>query len=165
MISPLEHYRRWRHSRGFGVHSPWAYGLITQALNERAFYYSYPSIDVLFGERAKTAKTVLRILIYLNIRSVEVCGASSWELLARTAVGPKGLHACIVDDPSDLARAREAEAVVFTCLGSREGREAWEKLLAEREGGIAVDTHREIGVLCRQKGLPRQDIHLKTLWP
>jgi predicted O-methyltransferase YrrM len=40
-------YRKLRHSRGDGVHSPFVYGLITQVIRERAAYYRFEDIEAL----------------------------------------------------------------------------------------------------------------------
>lgn len=43
--------RRYRTSRGFGVHSPFAFGFITKVICDReAYYYAYPEIDSLCGK-------------------------------------------------------------------------------------------------------------------
>ncbi len=43
----IEAYKRWRHSRGFGIHSPFAYDLVRLAINPgRGYgYYGYSLID------------------------------------------------------------------------------------------------------------------------
>lgn len=42
----------WRHhrSRGFGIHSPFAFGFVTQVLREKSPYYAYDRIDALRRE-------------------------------------------------------------------------------------------------------------------
>lgn len=44
-------YKRWRHTRGFGVHSPYAFGLITEVVRQtRGYaYYGYESLTRDFG--------------------------------------------------------------------------------------------------------------------
>ena len=37
-------YLRWRHGRGFGIHSPFAYNFICLTLRERLPYYAYPAL-------------------------------------------------------------------------------------------------------------------------
>ena len=50
----------YRHSRGFGVHSPWAYTIIREVLPEHGAYYIYPEINRIFGRDARLAgKTAL----------------------------------------------------------------------------------------------------------
>lgn len=45
-MMPLSRYvRRWRRSRGFGVHSPFAYRFITMVLRGRMVYYSSAEIE------------------------------------------------------------------------------------------------------------------------
>lgn len=36
---------RWRHCRGFGIQSPWAYNLVRYVINEHAPYYAYEEFD------------------------------------------------------------------------------------------------------------------------
>lgn len=43
--------RRYRTSRGFGVHSPFAFDFITKVIRDHdAYYYAYPEIDALCGK-------------------------------------------------------------------------------------------------------------------
>lgn len=167
--NPLKRFNWLRHSRGFGVHSPWAYTLITGVLREKAHYYAYGQIDKLFGRGRKTARTVYRILLYVHPAAIHVAGDSRWLTLARVATvsGGKG-SVYLVSDPAkyDSATAQSAETLIFTCLDTTSGRRIWNALQANPdETGSAVDTHRRIGVLCRRRGLPRQTIHMRTILP
>ena len=45
-MNPLLTYLRWRHSKGFGVHSPYAYRFVTEVVRPGSYgYYSYWEID------------------------------------------------------------------------------------------------------------------------
>ncbi len=69
-------YLRWRHRRGFGVHSPFAYDIVTTAINPGSYgYYGYEEIDRILlsaaeygGALRKDAKLLLRLLIHLRSR-------------------------------------------------------------------------------------------------
>lgn len=55
--------RRWRVSHGFGVHSPFAYSLITKVIRDHyAYYYAFSEIDLLCGK--KTHSTLLDNMIF-----------------------------------------------------------------------------------------------------
>ncbi|MDE6854265.1 MAG: hypothetical protein K2J38_04325 [Muribaculaceae bacterium] len=41
----LSRFRCWRHGKGFGIHSPFAYALITEVLRQRHPYYGYADIS------------------------------------------------------------------------------------------------------------------------
>lgn len=43
----LHTFNRFRHGRGFGVHSPFAFNFILKTLRERTPYYAYPALDSL----------------------------------------------------------------------------------------------------------------------
>ena len=77
-------FTRWRHSRGFGVHSPFAYNLVTTAINPQGdySYYGYKDIeDSLSGDHnyrppyrqiKKDAQLVLRLIVALGIKRLAV---------------------------------------------------------------------------------------------
>jgi len=47
--SPLRRFTRWisrwRHRRGYGVHSPWAFSWITQVIYNDMAYYAYANLQ------------------------------------------------------------------------------------------------------------------------
>lgn len=74
--SIAEAYKRWRHSYGFGVHSPFAYELIKSSITPGKYaYYGYWDIDKailhpgakVYPSLRKDARLLLRLLI--NLRS------------------------------------------------------------------------------------------------
>ena len=71
-------YIRWRHSRGYGVHSPYAYRFITDVLKPGIYgYYAYnllPSLSkgqsIDSGKFYKEAKFLIRLAIFLSIKRI-----------------------------------------------------------------------------------------------
>lgn len=59
-----ERYKRWRHTRGYGVHSPFAYRMVTEVIQDPKgyAYYGFENIDP--GRRRKE-KRFLRSLLRL----------------------------------------------------------------------------------------------------
>ena len=78
MAGLIDTYRAWRHSRGFGVHSPFAYRLIRDALRPpRGYaYYAdfYPDLDPAFDQTQDSGddslfikpRILLRVALYLR---------------------------------------------------------------------------------------------------
>lgn len=77
-------YLRWRHRKGFGVHSPFAYNLVTTAINPGVYgYYGYDAIDRLLlssrergGALRADARLLLRLLIHLGCRRLLLAAAA-----------------------------------------------------------------------------------------
>ena len=69
-------YLRWRHTRGFGVHSPFAFRLQQQVVRPGdVTYYGYRDIDQALDENASTrirseARMLLRLAVFLRPKSV-----------------------------------------------------------------------------------------------
>ncbi len=68
-----EAYKRWRHTRGYGVHSPFAYSVVKEVIRpgRRYAYYGYEDIDCALGRgegvRARRmARTLLRLAAFLD---------------------------------------------------------------------------------------------------
>lgn len=75
----IESYKRWRHSRGYGVHSPFAYRIVKQALFPKRGYawYGYALIEgneneyITISERRR-ARMLLRLAAFLDIGSAYI---------------------------------------------------------------------------------------------
>lgn len=52
-------YRKIRHRRGDGVHSPFVFNLITKVIRERAVYYCFQEIEALRKELLQSKETIL----------------------------------------------------------------------------------------------------------
>lgn len=78
--------RRVKHRKGFGVHSPFAYSIITEVIEEKLPYYAYQRMHRLYGKSSpmaeKQAQLLLRLANRFAARSiVEVCGDGGYSLL------------------------------------------------------------------------------------
>lgn len=66
----LTSFNRYRRSKGFGVHSPFAYNFIVNVLRERLHYYSYNRIDGVAREdgsiSVQDARRLFRTVNYFN---------------------------------------------------------------------------------------------------
>lgn len=68
--SVSDRYRRWRHSRGYGVHSPFAYTLVKEALYPAMGYAYYlehdPRLDSEDPSESRRARSLYRLALRLR---------------------------------------------------------------------------------------------------
>lgn len=84
-------FRRYKRSKGFGIHSPFAFNFVLKVLRERCSYYSYDLIHTKRWEASrlikknkeqrilisyKYAKMIFRITCYFNPKSILQIGTS-----------------------------------------------------------------------------------------
>ena len=107
-------YKRWRHTRGFGVHSPLAYRIVRDVVRPRRgyAYYGDAEINDTFEGRVdrlmwRHARMLLRLCALLRPRSVYL---------------PQGIHAafptavtCAGSDVRQVHRLSEAPACDMIC--------------------------------------------------
>lgn len=88
-------YLRWCHSRGFGIHSPFTYNLVTTAIHPGQYgYYGYDLIeDALAGisgadyrRKRHDSRLLLRMLVTLGSRRLIIAGEKD-PLLEAVAEG------------------------------------------------------------------------------
>ena len=88
----FKNYRRWRHSKGYGVHSPFAYRFVTTVIRPGCYgYYSYWEIDDQLKGKEKNNNKFLRLIrftirvsVFLKIkRIVSLSGSRLSEITAR----------------------------------------------------------------------------------
>lgn len=64
-------WQRLRHSRGFGIHSPYAFRFITEVLHQPCRYYAYDSLpDDILNEHEW--KLLVRLLVHFRPRTVSL---------------------------------------------------------------------------------------------
>ena len=81
----IKHAVRFRHKRGYGVHSPFMFNLILNVIRDKGKQFTYPEAWERSGELKNREEKVFRLLSrlirYLQVRCV-VCFGSSAALLA-----------------------------------------------------------------------------------
>lgn len=88
-------YLRWRHSRGYGVHSPYAYRFVTDVLRPGDYgFYAYHDIDhdILMSKGksqidSQNLRLLYRIIVFLNTSRLIISGDKepSVKLLAKVS--------------------------------------------------------------------------------
>ena len=58
-------FRRWKHSRGFGVQSPTDYRFLRSVVNEHAPYYAYSTLDAKYRNDGKLVRKMGRLYLRL----------------------------------------------------------------------------------------------------
>lgn len=169
-------YKRWRHGRGFGVHSPLAYALVSEVLRkQRGYAYRAeqdPSLGggVVCGDRARM---LVRLAAFIDARSADVSHIDDARM--RQAVS-EILRAyspdisltddvadiIIVDSASDyLIPKPRGKTILLVVMGleDKSVRKAMDKALAEiKAGAITIDNARDMAVTALRQDLPRQTI-------
>ncbi|MDH6353854.1 putative O-methyltransferase YrrM [Dysgonomonas sp. PH5-45] len=90
-----------RHRGGHGVHSPFAYSLITNAINEKKWFYAYEDVPLYLQECKATIKNkgikynrlVFRLINYFNAKNILEIGSGT-GLTTLYATAPSSLIKC-----------------------------------------------------------------------
>lgn len=52
IVRPLRWLLRFRHRRGYGIHSPFAFSFVTGVVYEQGTYYAYPELKAMYKNSA-----------------------------------------------------------------------------------------------------------------
>lgn len=149
---------RYRHSKGFGVHSPFAFRFITEVLGERCPYYDFDRLasahqriayriaarlsPATYGVAGDADGTPIRMACP---HAEQSCGAVDLLLAGRDAVA------------EELFPTLDAEGVVVIEGNDRALVEAVKKYLDAKNHGMTFDNGRDFCILVAYSRLPRQD--------
>ena len=106
----INRFRRWRHSRGFGIHSPFAFRFVCEVLNPPRKYgfYAYDQLDALRHQlRVRTIskqrlRMLFRVIGELRPATVAIVAEAETAALLKRVVAMAAPKAEIVDDRADL---------------------------------------------------------------
>lgn len=173
--------RSWR-SRGFGIHSPFAFRFVTCVLRERGEYYAYREMRDFIGNsgRFKSMSLIVRLVCEFRPAVVAISGDANADILSRTvrladsraeivkasditpddyADAVPSLLYVITDNTADeLTVARlSSQADASVCLG--QGMELFGRLKANQPAGMTFKSRRS-AVIVNRRDLPRQDFEV-----
>lgn len=165
-------YKRLRHSKGFGIHSPFAFMLVNEVINCRCRYYGYddiePYIDLMKGSKQRRlARLLIRLVgrISFNkfvivgeiddvlIKAVEIADSrveierGVEEVLSLSLIYVAGL--CDADEELSASMQVDGNVFVFDGLCDSELRKQYEYLVSEcRHGVVFEDRDMSIVFVC-----------------
>lgn len=169
-------YKRWRHGRGFGVHSPLAYALVMDVLRKQHGYAYHaeqaPNLGggVLCNARARM---LVRLAAFADVRTADVSHIDAPDMrqavtdvfrayspIIRFAAEDAGI---VVTDSAKPYNApppgKKNVLLVSLGLDDKAKRQAMDRTLAEiRIGAITIDNARDTAVTALRQDLPRQTI-------
>lgn len=153
---------RWRHGKGFGIHSPFAYRFITEVLRQEMGYYAYlrmPGND--------EYRTVFRVILSLRPESVALVGSGEYSRAVREAVpdacisDPSKADLIIVDAISnedfELDRYPDRHVIVLNYRHLH----AWTAYKNAMTHGMTFANGGSMAVAVALNHLPRQDFEVK----
>lgn len=109
--------RRIKHRKGFGVHSPFAYDVITEVIEEKLPYYAYRDMKSLYGKQSpipfKVACLLLRLSNRFHCRRLAEVGCDGgYSLLPLTLVDRRN-SLTAYGEPSQLDAVTSRLGVFF----------------------------------------------------
>lgn len=126
----IKHAVRFRHKRGYGVHSPFMFNLILNVIRDRQKRFSYPielaNCQLLNRRERKILQLLVRLVQYLQVKKVVCLGANSFLLTEYLSVGCRKAEVC-----NDMAHVGEADFIYVGRRTKTFGGEQinWESLL------------------------------------
>lgn len=165
-------YKRWRHGRGFGIHSPFAYDFITRTLRERLPYYAYDRFEALAASQRlgvlelKRLRLIFRIAVRFNPASAIIIGDrnASLQKVALKSVrrnvnfAPEPSDADLIiinDDSADIKSMRDKLVYIFPDTNCG-GLSTCERIWSETTRGMRFDNSRGFTIIVHSPTLPRQ---------
>lgn len=162
--------RRWR-GGGFGIHSPFAYAMVTEALCKEGAAGHEAELAALGCLDKHFAATMCRCIEHLKPRSIAIVadsgaaertiGSVIREIDRSIAIVDNGkADMAIVDSPSGKpVIADEADTILISRVDKEPMRSLWHSLTSASERGMDFSDYR-IGLLCRYAHLPRQSFKI-----
>ncbi len=169
-------YKRWRHGRGFGVHSPLAYALVSEVLRKQRGYAYQAELNPNLGGGVlcnARARMLVRLAAFADTRTADVSHIDDSEMRHAVIdvlrayspdiqISAAGASIVVTDSASiyDIPHPGE-KAVLLVSLGLDDAakRRATDKVLSEiKKSAITIDNARDAAVTALRQDLPRQTI-------
>lgn len=172
--NPFVWLRRIRHRRGYGVHSPFAFNLITQVVYSPGRYYAYdrlnrlhtPGERLLRPRRRAVCRLLFRLANFCQAHHISMSGGGETERAYLKAgcgkseisdrVQPDSLLIYIYDVWQGEETPLAADGGLVVVDGLRRNRKLWDRLKASGHYQVTMDLH-DVGLAFRRDGMQRDD--------
>lgn len=102
--------RKLKHRKGFGVHSPFAFAIITEVIEEKLPYYAYSSMQRRFDKKANIPFKVVCLLFRLSnrfhCRQIAIIGEEQYATMPLSEVDSRN-QLTIITDAQGMTDASE----------------------------------------------------------
>lgn len=162
----LSAFRRLRHSRGFGIHSPFAYRFVTEVLCQRLPYYGYRTVG-----HDRTHRLLLRLTAYFRPVTAAVYAADTRPAEATMCLADSKIKFTSADTIPTFVVADAAHAPLERYLGNivagahalvlHTDGPTMAAIRAAIPAGMTFDNGHGTLVVAGYPHLPRQDFDVK----
>lgn len=162
-------YKRWRHGRGFGIHSPFAYTLIVETLRDTLPYYKYDEVDGVGDKNLSAArlKTIFRMIVRFKPETVTISGVRGAEAL-RKAISLADSRIEFTDNSADMTvicadatRSVNQNSGVNIFLGDAVRCAACDEMWDGMNDGMRIDNSKDCTIIIRSSKFPHQRYDVK----
>lgn len=110
--------KRFRHRKGYGVHSPFAFNFLTGVVYEKGEYYAYQELDALYGQKNKCGtnhkmkclKFLFRLANYVHPKSICIYGSVRPDVAAYLS---SGCHSAVVAYEKPIKTGEMSDKLVY----------------------------------------------------
>lgn len=164
-------YLRWRHGKGFGVHSPFAFDFLRSELRapKGYAYYDYDRLPQSDRYDRRTLRLLFRVLLRLHPQRVCIEGADpALRQIVRLAC-PSANEAqadeadmlILADENDAIAPGRYAHLIILPPY-SRTKMRLWRSRLRSAQRGMSFGNHHSHAMIfVANPKLPRQDFDIR----
>lgn len=158
--------QRLRHSRGFGVHSPFAFRFILEVLRENLPYYDYRQLPTRRGRLAFRLAACLQPSALLTDHAPDDLSHAAklalqghpgqppaWTLLTPAPLTIAGPGA----DPDSLASAVASGSNLMMLYDSPA---KLQRVISAIDAGMAFDNEKDLAIIIADRRLPKQTFNL-----
>ena len=152
-MSIKEKWLRWRHRHGFGIHSPWAYELVTEALCSKSQFYKFAEL-----EGTESDRQLFRLFVWLRPKRYIAAGGTETALAHMKAAydsytnrGDTEVYYFATDRAEEVEKAfqggwvDEHSCLIVEGIDQPQNRQLWTALVAAKSVTSTFETrHRGI---------------------
>lgn len=163
-------YKRWRHGRGFGIHSPFAYDLIVNTLRQKLPYYKYKLIDriVCADMTASRLKLIFRLVVRFQPANVTIMGLKGLDSIRQTIILADSRIVFSEESPDMVIVCQDANAIpqyvqakIYLFIGTACRSEQCDAVWQSVQRGQRFDNGRDCSLIVRSSKFPRQQFDVK----